>query len=191
VTGEMYLAIRSMEQFVKELLFSLLLASVVIFFVLTMFFRSIRLGLVSIVPNMAPLIVTMGYLGLRGYDLNPGNVMVFAIGLGIAVDDTIHFLARFQDELSSGRDLKQAITNTARGSGKAILLTSVLIIGGMLILLNSSFVPTRRFAELTIVTMSAALAGDLILLPAMIRLVYGKVTVKSEVRSPVSPRVIV
>ncbi len=172
LTGEMYLAIDSLDGFVIELLFSLFLAALLIFVVLAIFFRSPRIGLVSILPNITPLLVTLGYMGLRGYDLDVANVTVFAIGLGIAVDDTIHFLARFQDELLVDGVVQQAMKRTARGSGHAILLTTVLIVGGMVVLLNSSFIPTQRFAELTIVTMLAALLGDLLLLPAIIRCVY-------------------
>ena len=67
--------------------------------------------------------------------------------------------------------MAHAIARSARGSGTAIVLTTVLIVGGMVVLLNSSFIPTKRFAELTIVTMMAALAGDLLMLPAIIGLV--------------------
>ena len=121
---------------------------------------------------MTPLVATLGYMGIRGHDLNVSNVIVFAIGLGIAVDDTIHFVARFQNELLADKAIEPAINRTAKGAGRAILLTTVLVVGGMAILLNSTFVPTQRFAELTIVTMIAALLGDLVLLPAIIRLAY-------------------
>ena len=147
------------------------MATLIIIVVLGIFFGSIKLGLVSVVPNITPLIVTLGYMGIRGYDLNVANVTVFAIGLGIAVDDTIHFLSRYRDEFLVDGKVVPAISRTARGSGTAIVLTTVLIVGGMAVLLNSSFVPTKRFAELTIVTMMAALAGDLLLLPAIIGLV--------------------
>ena len=171
LTGEMYVGLYALDNFVIELLTSLFMATLIIIVVLGIFFGSIKLGLVSVVPNITPLIVTLGYMGIRGYDLNVANVTVFAIGLGIAVDDTIHFLSRYRDEFLVDGKVVPAISRTARGSGTAIVLTTVLIVGGMAVLLNSSFVPTKRFAELTIVTMMAALAGDLLLLPAIIGLV--------------------
>ena len=171
LTGEMYVGLYALDNFVIELLTSLFVAMVIIIFVLAVFFRSLKIGLISIVPNMTPLIVTLGYMGIRGYDLNVANVTVFAIGLGIAVDDTIHFLSRYRDEFLADGKVMPAIARTARGSGTAIVLTTILIIGGMAVLLNSSFIPTKRFAELTIVTMAAALAGDLLMLPAIIGLV--------------------
>ena len=171
LTGEMYVGLYALDNFVMELLASLFVATLIIIVVLGVFFRSAKLGFISIVPNMTPLVVTLGYMGIRGYDLNVANVTVFAIGLGIAVDDTIHFLSRYRDEFLVDGKVVPAIARTARGSGTAIVLTTVLIIGGMAVLLNSSFIPTKRFAELTIVTMMAALAGDLLMLPAIIRLV--------------------
>ena len=171
LTGEMYVGLYALDNFVIELLTSLFMATLIIIVVLGIFFGSLKLGLVSVVPNITPLIVTLGYMGIRGYDLNVANVTVFAIGLGIAVDDTIHFLSRYRDEFLVDGKVVPAISRTARGSGTAIVLTTVLIVGGMAVLLNSSFVPTKRFAELTIVTMMAALAGDLLLLPAIIGLV--------------------
>jgi len=172
LTGEMYVGLYALDNFVMELLASLFVATlIIIIIVLGVFFRSVKLGFISIVPNMTPLVVTLGYMGIRGYDLNVANVTVFAIGLGIAVDDTIHFLSRYRDGFLVDGKVVPAIARTARGSGTAIVLTTVLIIGGMAVLLNSSFIPTKRFAELTIVTMMAALAGDLLTLPAIIRLV--------------------
>lgn len=173
LTGQGYHDLHALDGFVSELFLSLVAASLAIFVVLAIFFRSLKFGLISILPNITPLLFTLGYMGLRGYDLNAANVTVFAIGLGIAVDDTIHFLARFHDEYATDGMLVPAIRRTARGSGRAIMLTTVLIVCGMLLIfLNSSFVPTKRFAELTIVTMMAALLGDLVLLPAMIKIAY-------------------
>ncbi|MEM9703749.1 MAG: MMPL family transporter, partial [Planctomycetota bacterium] len=117
-------------------------------------------------PNLTPLLLTLGYLRLRGLDLSAGNAIVFAVGLGVAVDDTIHFLARFQEELGKTADLQTAVARTLAASGRAIVLTSGLILAGVSVLLWSDFIPTRRFAELTCVTLAAALVGDLILLPA-------------------------
>ncbi len=118
---------------------------------------------------MFPLVMTLGYMHLRGYELTAGNVIVFAISLGIAVDDTIHFLARYRDERKRAEPL-EAVQCTLHSSGRAIVLTSVLVVSGLSVLLYSDFVPTRRFAELTAITMCSALPGDVILLPALLKL---------------------
>ena len=158
-----------MDAFVRDLFYSLFAASGVIFLIITVLFRSLRVGLISSVPNMFPLVMTLGYMHLRGYELTAGNVIVFAISLGIAVDDTIHFLARYRDERKRSEPL-QAVQNTLHSSGRAIVLTSVLVVSGLSVLVFSDFVPTRRFAELTAITMCSALPGDVILLPALLNL---------------------
>lgn len=169
LTGDAYLHAICMDAFTRDLFYSLLAASGVIFLLITVLFGSLRIGLISAIPNMFPLIMTLGYMHFRGYELTAGNVIVFAISLGIAVDDTIHFLARFRDEChrDSTEDPVQATLAT---SGRAILLTSVLVVSGLSVLIFSDFVPTRRFAELTAVTMCSALPGDVILLPALLQL---------------------
>ncbi|MEZ6129292.1 MAG: MMPL family transporter [Planctomycetaceae bacterium] len=172
LTGDAYLHAVCMDVFVRDLFYSLVAASGVIFILIMLLFRSLRVGLISAVPNMLPLIMTLGYMHLRGYELTAGNVIVFAIGLGIAVDDTIHFLARYRDERMSAEPM-EAIQKTLLTSGRAIILTSVLVVSGLSVLVFSDFVPTRRFAELTAVTMCSALPGDIILLPAMLKLFGG------------------
>ncbi|QDS99401.1 efflux RND transporter permease subunit [Adhaeretor mobilis] len=177
ITGESYVAAVALTQFIRDLLFSLLGVSGLIFIVIGLVLRSPRLGLISILPNIAPLVVTLGYLGIRGYTISMSNVIVFAISLGVAVDDTIHFLARFRHEIQGKADLTEsdiiaAIRRTCLGTGRAVLMTTILIVCGMAILLLSTFVPTRRFAELAAVTMLSALLGDLLLLPAMLKLFW-------------------
>jgi predicted RND superfamily exporter protein len=164
-----------MDDFVRDLFYSLLGASLVIFGVMGVFFRSLRLGLIAILPNLLPLFFTLGYMGLRGYPLNAGNMIVFAISLGVAVDDTIHFLARFREERRHGVGVQDALRRTLRGAGRAIVMTTVLIVGGLSILFLSDFTPTRRFAELISVTMVCALVGDLVVLPACLA-VFAKET---------------
>ncbi len=173
LTGDAYLHAVCMDVFVRDLFYSLLAASGIIFLLISLLFRSLRIGLISAVPNMFPLVMTLGYMHLRGYELTAGNVIVFAISLGIAVDDTIHFLARYRDERKS-MSSEHAIQEALSSSGRAIILTSVLVVSGLSILVFSDFVPTRRFAELTAITMCAALPGDVILLPALLKLFGGR-----------------
>ena len=173
LTGDAYLHAKCIDGFVRDLVLSLLTASVIIFGVITLLFRSMRVGIISAIPNLTPLLLTLGYMRLRGYDLAIGNVIVFAIGLGIAVDDTIHFLARFREEKRNDTSTVDAILSTYKSTGHAIVLTTFLIVAGLSILLSSAFMPTRIFAELTAVTMCGALLGDLLLLPAALLLFWG------------------
>ena len=170
LTGDAWLHTVCMDQFVRDLFYSLLAASGIIFVLIGLLFRSARIGLISAVPNLFPLTMTLGYMYLRNYELTAGNVIVFAISLGIAVDDTIHFLARYREEAVPHCDASTAITGALRSSGRAIVLTSFLVVSGLSVLVFSEFLPTRRFAELTAITMLAALPGDLLLLPALLSL---------------------
>jgi hydrophobe/amphiphile efflux-3 (HAE3) family protein len=174
ITGDAYVASVALDSFIRDLLYSLLFASLVIFAMMTTVFRSLKIGLVSMIPNAAPLVITAGYMGLQGINLNSTTVIIFAIGLGIAVDDTIHVLARFGEEMrAEDNDVREALMATYFGAGRAIMLTSVLLLIGLGVLLMSDFIPTRRFGTLTSITIAAAILGDLILLPPLLLLVYG------------------
>jgi len=176
LTGDAWLHAICMDQFVRDLFYSLIAASGIIFVLIGLLFRSVKTGLISAIPNLFPLTMTLGYMYLRGYELTAGNVIVFAISLGIAVDDTIHFLARYKEESRRSDDSVKIVSSALASSGRAILLTSCLVVSGLSVLIFSEFLPTRRFAELTAITMCAALPGDLILLPAMLSLARKKST---------------
>jgi predicted RND superfamily exporter protein len=166
LTGDAYVNAKALDMIIRDLLTSFATASLIIFGIIAVLFRSLRLGLIATLPNVTPLLFTLGYMGLRGYHLNMGNVIVFAISLGIAVDNTIHYLFRFREEMKIDHDRAEAAQRSLHGTGRAIVLTSLLTVCGLAVLMFSDFVPTRRFAELTSLTMAAALLGDLFLLPA-------------------------
>lgn len=168
LSGDAFVNSIALDRFIWDLFGSLIGASVIIFGLIGLLLWSWKLGLVAVAPNIAPLIVTLGYLGLRGYDLNVAHVIVLSISLGVAVDDTVHFLLRYEEEFARDGNVKAAIERSYAGTGRAMVLTSVLIVTGLSVLLFSEFLPTRRFAELTIVTMTAALAGDLVVLQSIL-----------------------
>lgn len=168
LTGDGYLYAVSMDAFVHDILRTLLLGAFVILAVIALAFRSIRLGLIAMIPNLTPLVLTLGYMALRGFDLNAGSALVLVVSLGVAVDDTIHFLSRFTEARRLGADRIQAVQTALHTTGRAIILTSVVVVTGLSVLHLSGFVPTRRFAELTTVTFASALLGDLLLLPALL-----------------------
>ncbi|MBA2661784.1 MAG: MMPL family transporter [Bradymonadaceae bacterium] len=172
LTGDAYVASAALNSFIHDLFYSLLMAIVVIFLMLTLVFRSIKLGLISLLPNSIPLIMTFGYMGIMGIDLNTSTVIIFAISLGIAVDDSIHFFARFKEEMAKTDDTREAILATYFGAGRAILLTSVMLLVGLIVLVMSDFMPTRQFAILTGITIFGAILADLFLLPVLLYLVY-------------------
>ncbi|MFM8224207.1 MAG: MMPL family transporter, partial [Planctomycetaceae bacterium] len=172
LTGEAYVSALALTTLIRDLFFSLLTASLVIFSLIALEFRSVRAGLIAALPNLTPLAITMGYMGFRGYDMNVGNVIVFTVCLGLADDNTIHFLYRFREELRRGHAVPDAIQRAFLGTGRAIVATSLLLLAGLAALRMSNFVPTQRFAELTSVTILGNLLGVLLLLPALLKLVW-------------------
>lgn len=176
LTGEAYLNAKALDGFVRDLLVSLAGACVVIFGVIALVFRSPRLGLIVGLPNLIPLVITLGYIALRGYELNVANVIVFAIGIGVVVDDTVHLVSRFREALADGHPIGEALHLALACTGRTIVMTTILIVSGLAVLSFSDFLPTRRFAELTSVTMAAALVGDLLLLPASLLLFHRRET---------------
>lgn len=172
LTGEAYVNAHTLTTLIHDLFYSLLTASLVIFSLIAIEFRSLRAGLVAALPNLTPLFITLGYMGLRDYDMNVANVIVFTICLGLADDNTIHFLYRFREELEETGNVAQAIERAFHGTGRAIVATSLLLVAGTAVLMASHFVPTRRFAELTGVTIVGNLLGVLLLLPACLVLAW-------------------
>ncbi len=172
LTGEGYVNALALTILIRDLFYSLLTASLVIFTLIAFEFRSLRAGLIAALPNLTPLAVTLGYMGLRGYEMNVANVIAFTICLGLADDNTIYFLYRFRQEMEHTHQPTEAVRRAFLGTGRAIVLTSVLLLVGMSVLLWSDFVPTRRFAELTSVTILGNLLGVLLLLPACLVLFW-------------------
>jgi predicted RND superfamily exporter protein len=166
LTGDAYVSALGLTEMIHELLYSILTAAFVIFGLIAVLFRSLRIGLITIPPNVIPLAVTFGYMGIRRFDLNAGNVIVFTISLGIAVDNTIHYILRFREEYGRDPDMHRATWKTLIGKGQPMCLSTFLTVIGLAVLLFSDFLPTRRFAELSIVTLTGALIGALFLLPA-------------------------
>ncbi len=169
-TGEAYDGSVGMEAVVNDLLGSLLTAVLIIFVLLALLFRSLRLGLLSIPPNLIPLVGTMAYMVVRDIPLNAATGIVFSIALGLGVDGSIHILARFREETrEKGFLAHPALIRAARGTGRAIVVSSVTLAAGFAVLLLSNFIPVRLFGELIAVTVFTTLFGTLIVQPALLQ----------------------
>lgn len=169
LTGDAYSGARGITALVSDLSGSLGTALVIIFLFMALLFRSFRMGLISVPPNLLPLAATMAWMALRDINLNTSTVLTFSVAIGLAVDDTIHMLARFREEYAAGASVNEAIRQSGRGSGRAIVITSAMLVAGLLVMINSSFVPIKLFAELLTVTIITCLVGDLVMLPALLK----------------------
>jgi len=150
------------------------LAIVVIIACIILLFWSWRVGLFSIYPNILPIIMTLGVMGLTGIPINLATCMMPSIAIGISVDDTIHFLSRFRVEYRARGNLTEALRTTMRTTGRAMVITSVVIFFGFFVLVASQFRPNMFFGVLTALTMIWAVAADLLVVPAMLALLRPK-----------------
>ncbi|MCP3952670.1 MAG: MMPL family transporter [Desulfobacterales bacterium] len=146
---------------------SLSLTMVIVFSILFLLFLSIKVGLVAIVPNLFPIIINFGIMGWFGIELSMFTSLIASIAIGLAVDDTIHYMVRYNKEFKKDLDEKKALQETLRHIGRPIIFTTVTISIGFSILAFSSFQPTAVFGIMMMITMLSALVGDLILLPSL------------------------
>ena len=166
VTGRSLLATRALSNIVRDMLVSFFSAFGIIFVAVSLLYRSVKAGLITMIPNVIPLVVTIGFMGLFGITLRLSTVVIFAICLGMAVDDTIHYLTRFREELGRTGDYVLSMYTTLRTAGRAIVLTTSIMIAGFLVFLSSGFKATQDFGLLTSVALTSSLLGSLVLLPA-------------------------
>lgn len=153
----------------------LMIAIALIGIIVGLLFKSIKMALISIVPNVLPLVVTAGVMGFFGIDFNLSTSLIFIIAFGIAVDDSIHFLSRLKYELKQlNHPIELALENTFLSSGKAIIVTTLILSGGFLSLCLSDFLGTFYIGLLICLTLIIALIADLLLLPALLLAVFKK-----------------
>ena len=145
--------------------------------VLILALRSFRLGLLSLVPNLLPAGLAFGLWGLLVGEVNLAVSMVSGMTLGIVVDDTIHFLSKYlRARREKNLDARMAVRYAFANVGRAILVTSVILVAGFLVLAQSSFAMNSSMAILTAIAITMALVADFLLLPALLILIDGKKT---------------
>ncbi|MBC8310880.1 MAG: MMPL family transporter [Candidatus Marinimicrobia bacterium] len=168
ITGSTLLALHTSKHLVKNLTTSFMLAFIIIFISMVFLFKSVRLSILSVLPTIIPLMAAGGIMGFMGIKLRPSTAMTFSIALGIAVDDTIHFLARFRQEYMQSQDVPAAVTKTLLTTGKAIISTTIILSLGFVVMVFSEFVPNHEFGILATIVLLIALAGSMVLLPVLI-----------------------
>ncbi len=186
VTGTTVVFSRTADRILAGQVESFLWAMGTIVLVMIVALRSVRLGLASIVPNLAPIAAILAVLGWAGIPLSSFNSMVASVAIGIAVDDTIHLLIGFR-RLAGRLPLREAVHETVAHEGAAVLGTSLVLGAGFSVLLLAEFLPTAQFGLLTATALVAALVGDLVVLPAVLMLVPGLAPVVAPVTPPEPP----
>lgn len=157
-------------KYVREsLLYGLGAAVLVVSFLMMLLFRNVRMLIVSLIPNIFPLLLAGALLGFIGIELEAGVSIVFAVIFGIAVDDTIHFLSKYKLARAKGKSVEDSLLITFTETGKAIVLTTIILFFGFLIMLFSVHPPSVTVGLLISLTLLTALAADFFLIPALIR----------------------
>ena len=174
-TGVMPLVDEAQRALLHDLFASFLTAFAVVAVVMMLVLRSVPAGLLAMLPNAFPTILVFGVLSWRGVPVDIGSVMSASVALGIAVDGTLHFLIWYRRETSAGRTPSEAVRNCYQHCGKALAQATIICGLGLLVFGLSQFVPTRRFAWMMLSLLVAALAGDLLLLPALLVSPLGRV----------------
>ncbi|MEZ6044142.1 MAG: MMPL family transporter [Planctomycetaceae bacterium] len=167
-TGIMPLVHEIQRQLMDDLFSSFISVFIVVSIVMTLVQGGILAGAVSMIPNLFPILLIFGILGWSGISVDAGSMMTASVALGVAVDDTLHYLTFFRRGLENGLSRTEAIHYAFHHCGKAMMQTTLICGLGMLIFSLSDFVPTSRFAWMMLYLLSAALIGDLILLPALL-----------------------
>ena len=175
LTGTTLMALKVNDYLVNNLIISFLIAFGVIFISMGFLFKSLKLAIFSMIPNLIPILFMAAIMGIFDIKLRPTTAMTFAIAFGIAVDDTIHYMVRFRQELSMNNgDFIKANSETIFSTGNAIISTSLILGCGFLVMVSSNFLPSRDFGFLSAITMFGAIIGDLFFLPTMLRLIKPK-----------------
>jgi uncharacterized protein len=146
---------------------SLSLTLVLIFGIMFFLFLSWKVGLIAIVPNCFPLIMNFGIMGWLGVELSVATSLIASIAIGLAVDDTIHYLVQYNREFKKDLDKERALRDTVRSVGRPIIFTTLTIGVGFSVLAFSHFKPTAVFGLMMMITMGSALIGDLLVLPSL------------------------
>lgn len=174
VTGTSNLIDKNNEYLAKNMFQGLGIAFAVVALIAGIMFKSLRMVFITLIPNIIPLLIVAGIMGFFGITLKLSTSIIFTIAFGIAVDDTIHFISKLKLELLKGKSLMYALKRTYLSTGKAIIVTSIILSSGFLILILSSFGGTFYTGLLISLTLALALIVDLTLLPVLILLFYKK-----------------
>jgi predicted RND superfamily exporter protein len=169
LTGKAYVFEKGTHYLIGNLVQSLLFAIVLIALLMAYMFRSFKMILISLLPNILPLVITAGLMGFLGIPIKPSTILVFSIAFGISVDDTIHFLAKYRQELK-GNDwkIKRSVYNTLKEAGISMFYTSVVLFFGFSVFTLSSFGGTVALGGLVATTLLFAMLSNLIVLPALL-----------------------
>jgi len=185
LTGKAYVFEKGTHYLIGNLVQSLLFAIVLIALLMAYMFRSFKMIIVSLLPNILPLVMTAGLMGFFGIPIKPSTILVFSIAFGISVDDTIHFLAKYRQELKANNwKIKKSVYNTVKEAGISMFYTSIVLFFGFSVFTLSSFGGTVALGGLVATTLLFAMLSNLIFLPALLLFLEKSVSNEKEFLEP-------
>ncbi|MEM8998862.1 MAG: efflux RND transporter permease subunit [Bacteroidota bacterium] len=185
MTGKALLFLKGTKYLVKNLLLSLALAIGLISLFMAYLFRSFRMIVISLVPNLLPLVITAGLMGFLGVPIKPSTILVFSIAFGISVDDTIHFLAKYRQELTANQwQIKKSVYAALRETGLSMFYTSIVLFFGFSVFIISDFGGTVALGALVSATLLFAMLANLILLPSLLLSLERSIANKKVLKKP-------
>ena len=180
-TGIGVIVAKGVETLISNLVMSLLLTVLIISTLMGAMFRNIRMVLISLLPNILPLFITAAIMGYCGINLKPSTILVFSIAFGISIDDTIHFLVKYRQELTVNNGaIKKSVLKALRETGLSMFYTSVVLFFGFGIFVASEFGGTVALGVLVALTLLVAMLSNLILLPCLLLTLDKLITIKAE-----------
>ena len=184
-TGKALVFLKGTNYLIGNLVFSLSLAILLISLFMAWMFRSFKMILISIIPNMLPLLITAGLMGFFGIPIKPSTILVFSIAFGISVDDTIHFLAKYRQELIANNwKIRRSVYAALRETGVSMFYTSIVLFFGFLVFTVSSFGGTIALGGLVSITLLLAMVSNLLLLPSLLLTFEDKIANKEVLKEP-------
>jgi len=185
MTGSALLFLKGTKYLVKNLVLSLAFAIFLIALFMAYLFRSFRMIIISLIPNLLPLVVTAGVMGFVGVPIKPSTILVFSIAFGISVDDTIHFLAKYRQELIANRwQIKKSVYAALRETGVSMFYTSIVLFFGFSVFTISDFGGTVALGSLVSATLMFAMLANLILLPSLLLSLERNIASKKILKEP-------
>ncbi|MFO8128502.1 MAG: efflux RND transporter permease subunit [Bacteroidales bacterium] len=180
LTGTSVVYLKGSKYLMKNLVSSLLLALTVISVLMALLFTSFRMIVISLVPNIIPLIMTAAMMGFVGISIKPSTILIFSIALGISVDNAIHFLSRYRLQLRFNNwNIKNSVLEALRETGYSMIYSSVVLFFGFSIFILSSFGGTEALGYLISFTLVIALLSNLFILPSLLLTLDKHITTKA------------
>jgi predicted RND superfamily exporter protein len=184
LTGTSVVFLKGTEYLVKNLLYSLILAVLIIAMLMVVLFKSFKMASIAILPNLLPLILTAALMGFLSINIKPSTIIIFSIALGISVDNTIHFLSRYRLALkASGWKIRYSVMYALEETVQSMIYSSIVLFLGFSVFMFSSFGGTQSLGKLISFTLLVAMLSNLVLLPSLLLTLDKRVT-KKQLNEP-------